>query len=250
MTELEKLQRAKMYIDKMANGINPIDDKPFADDDAINHVRISRCLFYVSDVLNQVIANNGVVGKTKKTKSPKVPFALSLEAIKKFTPSEIPMSVKEISDRLNEMVDLEKCKKISSNTINNWLVEINLLEIQFSSEGKKTKRPTQQGNDLGIFVEDRMGMYGPYSIVLYNAHAQQFIVDNIDAIIESKYNKNNKDAENQGVAWSSAHEECLIDLFNKNVSVEEIAITLKRTETGIRARLKKLGLIDNRADAK
>ena len=26
MTELEKMQRAKMYIDKMANGINPIDD--------------------------------------------------------------------------------------------------------------------------------------------------------------------------------------------------------------------------------
>lgn len=249
MTELEKLQRAKMYIDKMANGINPIDDKPFADDDAINNVRISRCLFYVSDVLNQVIDNNGVVGKTKKSKVPKAPFTLSLEEIKQFTPSEIPMSVTEISDRLNGMVDLEKCKKINSSTISNWLVEIDLLEIQLSSEGKKTKRPTQHGNDLGIFVEDRIGMYGPYSVVLYNANAQQFIVDNIDAIVESKYNKN-KEAENQGIAWSSAHEECLIDLFNKNVPVEEIAITLKRTETGIRARLKKLGLIDNRADAK
>lgn len=26
MTEPDKLQRAKMYIDKLANGINPIDD--------------------------------------------------------------------------------------------------------------------------------------------------------------------------------------------------------------------------------
>lgn len=26
MTELDKLQRAKMYIDKLANGINPIGD--------------------------------------------------------------------------------------------------------------------------------------------------------------------------------------------------------------------------------
>ena len=34
------------------------------------------------------------------------------------------------------------------------------------------------------------------------------------------------------------------------MSVTEMAITLKRTETAIRARLKKLGLIDNRADAK
>lgn len=26
MTELEKIERAKMYMDKLANGINPIDD--------------------------------------------------------------------------------------------------------------------------------------------------------------------------------------------------------------------------------
>lgn len=55
MTELEKMQRAKMYIDRLANGINPIDDAPAADSDIINNVRISRCLFYVSDILGQVI---------------------------------------------------------------------------------------------------------------------------------------------------------------------------------------------------
>ena len=36
MTELEKMQRAKMYIDKMANGINPIDDTPAADSDILS----------------------------------------------------------------------------------------------------------------------------------------------------------------------------------------------------------------------
>ena len=41
-----------------------------------------------------------------------------------------------------------------------------------------------------------------------------------------------------------------VDLFNKNVPVSGIAATLMRTETGIRARLKKMGLIDNRGDAR
>ena len=68
MTELEKLQRAKMYIDKMANGIHPIDNTPAADSDMINNVRISRCLFYISDILRQVIDNNGVIGKVKSSK--------------------------------------------------------------------------------------------------------------------------------------------------------------------------------------
>ena len=43
-------------------------------------------------------------------------------------------------------------------------------------------------------------------------------------------------------------EECLIELFNKNVPVSEIAVTLMRTESGIRARLKKLGLIEKRSE--
>ena len=60
MTELETLERAKMYLEKLANGINPIDGSVIPDGDIVNHVRISRCFFYVSDVLRQVIENGGV----------------------------------------------------------------------------------------------------------------------------------------------------------------------------------------------
>ena len=52
MTDFEIMQRAKMYIDKMTNGINPITEQYVRDEDMINNVRISRCLFYVSDVLH------------------------------------------------------------------------------------------------------------------------------------------------------------------------------------------------------
>ncbi len=57
MTELETSQRAKMYIDKLANGINPLDDTHAKDDNVINNVRVSRCLFFVSDTLRKVIEN-------------------------------------------------------------------------------------------------------------------------------------------------------------------------------------------------
>ena len=45
MTELEKIERAKIYMDKLANGINPIDDSIIPDEDIINNVRLSRCFF-------------------------------------------------------------------------------------------------------------------------------------------------------------------------------------------------------------
>ena len=64
MTELEIMQRAKMYLDKLANGINPVTDQPASDSDCINQVRISRCLFYVSDVLRRVAVFESGVEKS------------------------------------------------------------------------------------------------------------------------------------------------------------------------------------------
>ena len=42
---LELLKHAKEYIENMANGINPLTGESVKDDDLINNVRISRCLF-------------------------------------------------------------------------------------------------------------------------------------------------------------------------------------------------------------
>ena len=60
MTEVEKIEYAKSFIDKLANGINPLDDTAIKEDDVVNNVRLSRCFFYVSDVLRQVIENGGI----------------------------------------------------------------------------------------------------------------------------------------------------------------------------------------------
>ena len=247
MTELEKMQRAKMYIDKMANGINPIDDAPAADSDMINNVRLSRCLFYVSDVLRQVIDNNGVISKVKSSKKA---FFLSADSINNFSFSETPIPVSEITKRLNDLVDLEVCYKLKHSAITNWLISIGALEIRELADGRNTKRPTEQGKELGISSEKRTSMNGEYVVVVYSRDAQQFILDNIEAIVANISNVSTKKADNQGQAWTAAHEECLVDLFNKNVPVSEIAATLMRTETGIRAKLKKMGLIDNRSDAR
>ena len=66
MTELETLMRAKMYVDKLANGVNPLTDEPVLESDVVNNVRISRCLFYVSSVLSKVIDKNQVRKLTDK----------------------------------------------------------------------------------------------------------------------------------------------------------------------------------------
>lgn len=250
MTELEIMQHAKVYLDKLANGINPLTDQTVPDSDCINQVRISRCFFYVSDVLRRVIENGGTIGKPEKVK--KQAFSISHETLKNFRLSAKPIPVSEITGRINELIDENTMTKLEYTSITAFLLQSGFLVQTEAADGDMTKTPTEQGNSLGITSEVRVGLYGTYRVTVYNADAQQFILDNIDAIIEINKRKPTpvaSKAEFQWRVWTSTHDETLVDLFQKNVPVSEIAIILKRTEKGVRARLKRLGLIDNRSDA-
>ena len=55
-----------------------------------------------------------------------------------------------------------------------------------------------------------------------------------------------KQPENAGKPWMAEDEEILRELFIKGVPKKEICKTLKRTETGVAARLVHMGLIDDR----
>lgn len=245
MTELEKIERAKMYMDKLANGINPIDDTMVPDADVINNVRLSRCFFFISDVLRQVIDNGGLTSQASAKKSKKLPFSLPYEKRSSFAFSEIPIPVSEIAKRLNLLADNENMQKMPYAGITSWLSEIGMLRQETLPSGSKTKRPTADGIKLGITTEERTGTQGTYQVVLYNVQAQHFIIDNLDAIIDAESIK----AEMQGKPWIQTHDECLKGLYQKGVPLNEIAITLKRNTSSIRARLKKLGLIEKKSDA-
>ena len=102
MTELEKIEYTKSFIDKLANGINPLDGTPVPDGELLNNVRISRCMFYVSDILRQVIENGGVKPQKKEKKAP---FEITSEQLERFEYSDRPIALSEISGRLSSERD-------------------------------------------------------------------------------------------------------------------------------------------------
>ena len=237
MTELETLERAKMYMEKLANGINPIDGTVIPDEDIVNNVRLSRCFFYVADVLRQVIDNGGVAPQKKVKKEP---FSLSTAQRSAFEFSDTPIPISEIAKRINALSANENMEKLSYKTIRDWLESLGMLEDALDGNGKATKRPTPQGESVGICIESRTNHSGVYFVVVYNRDAQNFIIDNLDAIIEFGHSK----MENQGQPWSMEHDQCLRDLYAQNVPIKEIAATLRRNSGAVRKRLKKLGIIE------
>ncbi len=239
MTELEKIAYAKTFIDKLANGINPLDDSPIPDGDIANNVRLSRCFFYVSDILKQVIEHGGTTpSKPAKEKA----FSIDRDAMLKLHGAEKPLSVSEIAEQINSLIDPETTKKLSAASVNKWLLQAGVLE-EVQTGGKQRKMPTPQGRRLGIFTEERTGQYGTYTAVLYSTQAQQFVYDNLDAIVSWKNEKDDPHAEFHSRPWTQEHDDRLKALSKQNASLAEMADALKRTEEGIKARLQTLGLI-------
>lgn len=244
MTELEKIEYAKSFIDKLANGINPIDGTQIPEGDIVNNVRLSRCFFYVSDILRQVLENGGLNAPQYLKRIKKLPFSLTEEQKSCLRASARSKSISEIADRLNELIDQEAMTKISAASISAWLVHVGFLEQIERNDGKKHKRPTPAGTDMGIVTEERNGQYGNYIVVLYPSNVQQFIFDNIDAIVGYKSEQNDPLAEFHSRPWTEEHVFKLTEMFAKNKSVTEMAYELKRTEGGIRSQLNKIGLIN------
>ena len=236
MTELEMINRAKTYIDKLANGVNPLTDEPVSENDIVNNVRISRCFFYISDLLRR-FAEGGFPEAAKKGK--KQPFIITEEQRKRFEFSETPISVSEIARRFNAAVNTEGAVQMRYSGITFWLIESGLLSGDRREDGREVKLPTAAGMELGISQEVRSGANGSYTVVVYNENAQRYIVDNIDAILEAEKLR----FKMQGMPWSQAEDEFLEEQAARGIPVYDIALALKRNISSVRARTKKLGLV-------
>ena len=238
MTDLEIMQHAKDYLDKLAKGIDPLTGREVPENDIINNVRISRCLNYVSDVLRQLIENGGVIGAPPK-KGELAPYTLPFEARSRYAFGDWPLSASQIAQRLNELVDLEAMQKLKTTSITRFLLQSGLLFEEEGPGGSKNKRPTEAGWKLGISTQQRSGQNGDYIAVVYDRQAQQFILDNLDAIIAINAAPLH---ENQGKPWKPEEDTYLRQAVQAGVAVRDMSAELKRTRASIRARLEKLGL--------
>ena len=176
-----------MYLDKLANGIDPLTDQALPNDTVLNNVRLARCFFFTSDVLRRVIENSGEIQSTKRSK--KAGFSLTSEQIASIQLSTSPILISDFVEKINAVIDTDSMKKISTTTITNWLLEKGFLHEVVKPDGKKARIPSPQGNDIGLSTEDWVTVRGTFTVVLYNSEAQAFILDNIGAITDEAQSK-------------------------------------------------------------
>ncbi len=169
-TEIDqnKLKVAIDWVNKLANGINPLSGEPVPDNEIVNNVHISRCLFYVAGILSE--AGNKRVRR-------ELDFHITPEDAQKVVIVEgtgISMFVSEI----NKIIPKDM-KRLSAVAVTGWLVGEGYLREIKKDDGHTTKTPTEAGRAIGISSEIRNGVHGDYLAITYSTEAQRFILESL-----------------------------------------------------------------------
>lgn len=189
MTELEKIIYAKSFIDKMAEGTNPLDDSRIPDGELLNHVRISRCLFFVSDVLRRI--GDGEIKLPSSPKRARLPLVITWETVENEILSSAPLTITEFTRRVNLVADERNMQRINHTKILKWLIEKRFLEYRIADNGKRAKYPTKAGIEIGITTIRRIRHSNEFDQVIYNTEAQSFLVDHFISIEPTAENGEN-----------------------------------------------------------
>lgn len=240
MTENEKLQHAKSYMEELAAGINPLDGTELPEDDFLRSTHIQECFSVVLHVLDRVVENGGM----SRLKPLFKPFKITPNQIEKIDFSDNPITVSDLTRRINDATEPAKDSPLLRySSVTYWLVEDGYLLIEKSPEGRSIKTPTARGEEVGLTLDPRTNSEGAtYNVLAFTVAGQRFIAENVDAIVDSE----RKRFQNQRMPWSQDDDILVKDLYYSGTPFYEIALQVKRSSTSVREHCKKLGLMSRR----
>ena len=213
------LERAEQYMRKLSLGVNPLNEEALPDNDICRQERISKCLAYVADFLQQKIAPNREPQPQKKkskreSKQPRkfatAELNLSPEMLSKYEITEEPVSVSGVVRRLNALLpEGSGMIPLIYSDVAEILTREGVLLKEPGEKGKDTNLPSPRGEEMG-FKRAEADIRGHHAVYTKcDAAAQKFILEKIQDCVAlanerfAKYQAQDAARENAGEAAAS-----------------------------------------------
>lgn len=175
----QKLDKAIIYVDRIANGFNPVNNHLIENDSVFNNPNVIRCMYFIKDVLKEVQKNGGVIGK--KVKVQKEPF--DFQILDKFTYIE-DKSITKLLRQIDAYVENPNMEHINCRKITAWLKENNyIVRDKIEELGLVGSIVTDKGKNIGMYNEVKTINDRTYLAVIYDKNAQEFIVHHLKDIL-------------------------------------------------------------------
>ena len=187
--ESKILERAEQYIRKLSIGVNPLNEETLPEGDTCRQERISKCLAYVADYLQQKIApkREPQPQKKKSKREARAPrkfataeLAFTPEVLGRYEVSEEPVSLSGVVRRLNALLpEGSGMMPLIYSDVAEILTREGLLLKEAGEKGKETNLPSPRGEEMG-FVRTEADIRGHHAVYTKcNAAAQKFILEKI-----------------------------------------------------------------------
>lgn len=185
--EIIKMKRAKMYVDYLINGIDPVDNENI-DSETFKNERVVACFKYISEVLER-----DIYSMENKTSRSNTEFYITDEQIQELKPTSFSRKMSDIADDINKATVSNDTKKISGAKINDWLEDQGYL----CKSDLKSRMATDAGKNIGIISERAQRATGEeYYANRYTTEAQEFIIQHLKEIAVYRKEKASADENN------------------------------------------------------
>ena len=179
--DMEKLEKAITYVERMADGRIPYSNKPY-EGDVLNDPNVIRCMFFIDEVLREVRANRGIVGGKRHKTS--LASAFPFEVLQNFEYRE-DLQISYVLRQFVQLTGDPETPIINARNLNKWLgLNGYLTRKKLTPDGKENWTPTDKGYALGIMDEEIREPGREYIRLVYNRNAQEFLAANLQRITE------------------------------------------------------------------
>lgn len=175
--EVEKIQKAKEIMHKVASGINPLSGEQILNDGLLKDAEMVRCFCFVSDVLNDIAKGN------YKSRSNALKFAITPEQKKEIVLPEGRIGVSGFSKCVNLCINQVESKRLTGVELNKRLKKLGVLAEGSTEDGKTRTITNEKSIQFGFEMVKKKFNGVEYDMVLINDSGKKYLLENLEIIM-------------------------------------------------------------------
>lgn len=194
MEKIKLIQRAKMYIKLLSDGIHPVTGKEIHDCSVFMDCKVKRCFEFISQVLDEYVelsekvaeleSENNAIVVTKKQE-----FAITQVQCDNIKLSKEPITVLSFMRNVNSVIDSDSMEKLTSTRVNKWLTNRGYVTTEKVKRivNKTVYKPSELAAKMGIIEEETIDKKSGElkTQIKLGECAQMFIIENLNDIIST-----------------------------------------------------------------
>lgn len=194
MEKVELIERAKMYLKMLCEGVHPVTGSPIPEDSAFLDEKVKRCFSFISEALDEYVELSKRVEKLEIEKEKttvilpkKQEFTITQEQCDEIKLSKSPVTVLAFMKNINSVIDSDSMEKLTSTRVNKWLSSRGLVTTEKVQAvvSKTVYKPSELAAKMGIveeeYVDKKSGELKAQ--IRLSESAQLFIIENLEEIV-------------------------------------------------------------------